>query len=177
MWKSNNPSTTSTYTSTVSGIGVSQKTHKTPNTRKPRQTWKRLFSQPTRKVRVLCNLLLHRKLCTTAGSWEVKTCNHALNSLIQIQQTTWNLQAKTSPQKHVPVFIQNIKILFQTCKVIQKFTEIIPQAETSKSHKKCIVHAFPQFRKTATNVVTVVMIPVSYRSQIYHQNFVPPFEL
>ena len=47
--------------STVSGIGVSQQT-KNPKTRKPRQTWKRLFSQPTRKVRMLCDLLSPWKL-------------------------------------------------------------------------------------------------------------------
>ena len=69
-----------------SAVLASASKHKIPKTRKPRQTWKRLFSQPTRKVRMLCNLLLRRKLCTTAGFLRSETCIHAINSPTQPQE-------------------------------------------------------------------------------------------
>ena len=74
-----------------SAVLASASKHKIPKTRKPRQTWKRLFSQPTRKVRMLCNLLLRRKLCTTAGFLRSETCIHAINSPTQLQSSRKNI--------------------------------------------------------------------------------------
>ena len=82
-----------------SAVLASASKHKIPKTRKPRQTWKRLFSQPTRKVRMLCNLLLRRKLCTTAGFLRSETCIHAINSPTQPQSSKENIM-KSSKLKN-----------------------------------------------------------------------------
>ena len=83
-----------------SAVLASASKHKIPKTRKPRQTWKRLFSQPTRKVRMLCNLLLRRKLCTTAGFLRSETCIHAINSLTQPQSSKENIMKSSKLKSH-----------------------------------------------------------------------------
>ena len=83
-----------------SAVLASASKHKIPKTRKPRQTWKRLFSQPTRKVRMSCNLLLRRKLCTTAGFLRSETCIHAINSPTQPQSSKENIMKSSSKLKY-----------------------------------------------------------------------------
>ena len=66
-----------------------------------------------------CNLLLRRKLCTTAGfleRWIMHTCSKFITSTSMQQNPSWKLLMKIQPQKHRPVFFKCVQI-FQSCKV------------------------------------------------------------
>ena len=66
-----------------------------------------------------CNLLLRRKLCTTAGfleRWIMHTCSKFITSTSIQQNSSWKLLMNIQPQKHRPVFYKGVQI-FQSCKV------------------------------------------------------------
>ena len=123
---------------------ASARKHKTQNTRKPRQTWKRLFHNQQGRYECCCNLLLRRKLCTLAGSLEKQHAfMHEFTQIFQQKKHLENFQWKSNFKN----MIRSSSKLFNSSSHAKfhrnpsKRFKLNENAETSKQCQKYIIRA------------------------------------